>query len=260
MIAAPAQTRMNSVFAKRPPPWSAGGRGTRNRCELEHSCSRPASPAGGTPRASESRVSCVPVPRRATRRDRKPPSDEEIEHVLRARAVSDPRAAEILLRWLQRPRTDERIHGVDLDSMSEAQLERLYAGLVRLASLPGDEIQALVESLLREGRRLGSERQRSQSSRVNRKVPVAPLQARDSGAHRIPRRAECSVGVPRTRQLAPQRSRVRDAWATGCSPTTTGTACALARHITRRLTGCVTALAGRRTVGHPLGAATTRLW
>jgi hypothetical protein len=32
--------------------------------------------------------------------------------------------------------------------MSEAQLERLYAGLVRLAGLPGDELQALVQSLL----------------------------------------------------------------------------------------------------------------
>jgi hypothetical protein len=84
---------------------------------------------------------------RPTRRDGKPPSDAEIERSLRERAVSDPRAAEILLRWLQRPRSDERFHGVDLDSMSEAQLERLYAGLVRLAALPGDELQELVASL-----------------------------------------------------------------------------------------------------------------
>jgi hypothetical protein len=67
---------------------------------------------------------------------------------LRERAVSDPRAAEILLRWLQRPRTDERVGGVDLDSMSERELERLYTGLVKLAALPGGELQALVESLL----------------------------------------------------------------------------------------------------------------
>jgi hypothetical protein len=86
--------------------------------------------------------------RRATRRDRTPPSDAEIERGLRERAVSDPRAAEILLRWLQRPRTDEGIHGVDLDSMSEAQLERLHAGLVRIAALTPEELQALVESLL----------------------------------------------------------------------------------------------------------------
>jgi len=69
---------------------------------------------------------------------------------LRARAVSDPRAAEILLRWLPRPRIDEGIHGVDLDSMSEAQLEALYAGLVRIAALPPEELQALVKSLLAE--------------------------------------------------------------------------------------------------------------
>jgi hypothetical protein len=60
----------------------------------------------------------------------------------------DPRAAEILLRWLQRPRTDERIHGVDLDAMSEVQLEALYAGLVRVAALSPNELQVLVQSLL----------------------------------------------------------------------------------------------------------------
>jgi hypothetical protein len=65
---------------------------------------------------------------RATRRDRKQPGDADIEHGLRERAVSDPRAAEILLRWLQRPRGDERAHGVDLEAMSEAQFEALYAG------------------------------------------------------------------------------------------------------------------------------------
>jgi len=59
-----------------------------------------------------------------------------------------PVFAEILLRRFQRPRTDERTHGVDLDSMSEAQLERLYAGLTRLASLPARELKALVASLL----------------------------------------------------------------------------------------------------------------
>jgi hypothetical protein len=43
---------------------------------------------------------------RATRRYREPPSAAEIERGLRERAVSDPRAAEILLRWLQRPRAE----------------------------------------------------------------------------------------------------------------------------------------------------------
>jgi hypothetical protein len=87
-------------------------------------------------------------PDRATRRSREPPSDAEIERGLRERAVSDPRAAEILLRWLQRPRAEERVGGVDLESMSERELERLYAGLVRIAALPPKDLQALVTSLL----------------------------------------------------------------------------------------------------------------
>ena len=73
---------------------------------------------------------------RATRRTREPPSDAEIERGLRERAVSDPRAAEILLRWLQGPRAEKRVGGVDLDSMSERELERLYAGLLKVALLP----------------------------------------------------------------------------------------------------------------------------
>jgi hypothetical protein len=67
---------------------------------------------------------------------------------LRERAVNDPRAAEILLRWLQRPRTGERVAGVDLVSMSERELERLHPGLLKLAGLPDDELRALVGSLL----------------------------------------------------------------------------------------------------------------
>jgi DNA-binding transcriptional LysR family regulator len=66
---------------------------------------------------------------------------------LREKAVTDPRAAEILLRWLQRPRQDNP-RGVDLDSMSEAQLERLHAGLVKLASLDEPVLAALVEHVL----------------------------------------------------------------------------------------------------------------
>ena len=67
---------------------------------------------------------------------------------MRERALSDPRAAEILLHWPQRPRIDERIRGVDLDAMSKAQLEALYAGLVRIAALSPNELQVLVQSLL----------------------------------------------------------------------------------------------------------------
>jgi hypothetical protein len=99
------------------------------------------------PRAAWSPAACG-LPGRATRRDRKQPSDADIERGLRERAVTDPRAAEILLRWLQRPRTDERVHGVGLDTMSEAQLEALYAGLVRIAALSPNELQVLVQSLL----------------------------------------------------------------------------------------------------------------
>jgi hypothetical protein len=54
------------------------------------------------------------------------------------------------LRWLQRPRPVDETPGVDLDSRSEAQLEALYAGLVRISALPPKELQALVESLLVE--------------------------------------------------------------------------------------------------------------
>jgi len=54
------------------------------------------------------------------------------------------------LRWLQRPRPVDETPGVDLDSMSEAQLEALHAGLVRIAALPPKELQALVKSLLAE--------------------------------------------------------------------------------------------------------------
>jgi hypothetical protein len=85
---------------------------------------------------------------RATRRHREPPSDADIERGLRERAVSDPRAAEILLRWLQRPRSVTETPGVELDSMSQVQLESLYAGLVKIAMLPDRELQALVESLV----------------------------------------------------------------------------------------------------------------
>jgi hypothetical protein len=85
---------------------------------------------------------------RATRSKSEPPSDAEIERGLRERAVSDPRAAEILLRWLQRVRPPEGAPGVDLDAMSGAQLERLHAGLVKLVSLDEPVLAALVEQVL----------------------------------------------------------------------------------------------------------------
>jgi hypothetical protein len=74
----------------------------------------------------------------------------KFERGLRERAVSDPRAAEILLRWLQRPRPLAPEDDA-LEALSVEQLERLHAGLMRLAELPPKELQALVQSLLADG-------------------------------------------------------------------------------------------------------------
>jgi hypothetical protein len=87
---------------------------------------------------------------RAERRRDGPPTDADIERGLRERAVSDPRAAEILLRWMQRPKPVDETGGVDLDSMSTPELERLYAGLTRLAALSERELGALVRHVLAE--------------------------------------------------------------------------------------------------------------
>jgi len=86
---------------------------------------------------------------RATRRRDRPPSDADIERGLRERAVTDPRAAEILLRWLQRPRpvapeTDA------LEALSTEQLERLHKGLIALCSMD-PEVQAGVINRLIAG-------------------------------------------------------------------------------------------------------------
>jgi hypothetical protein len=85
---------------------------------------------------------------RATRGKREPPSDAEIERGLRERAVSSARDAEVLLRWRQTVRPPDAPPGVDLDGMSEAKLERLHAGLVKLASLDEPVLAALVEQVL----------------------------------------------------------------------------------------------------------------
>lgn len=92
---------------------------------------------------------------RATRGKREPPSDAEIERGLHERAVSSARDAEVLLRWRQTVRPPETTAGVDLDTLSEAQLERLYAGLVRLASMDETVLARLVECVL-AGEELGS--------------------------------------------------------------------------------------------------------
>jgi hypothetical protein len=83
---------------------------------------------------------------RASRRDSTPPSDAGIERGLRERAVSDPRAAEILLRWMQRPRpvTEDD----DLEALSIEQLEALHAGLMRLSSMPPEDLGVLVRACI----------------------------------------------------------------------------------------------------------------
>jgi hypothetical protein len=83
---------------------------------------------------------------RATRREREPPSDAEIERGLRERAVSDPRAAEILLRWQQRP--GQVSDGDQLQGLTEEQLEGLYATLLRLSALSAKEQSTVLQAPL----------------------------------------------------------------------------------------------------------------
>jgi hypothetical protein len=85
--------------------------------------------------------------RRASRRQDGPPSDADIERGLRERAVSDPRAAEILLRWLQRPSRDE-VGDVDLEGLSRAELERLHKGLTTLCLMEESELNRVIEACL----------------------------------------------------------------------------------------------------------------
>src|SRR5215475_11857893 len=86
--------------------------------------------------------------RRASRRDTTP-TDAEIERGLRERAVSDPRAAEILLRWQQRPH--QASDGDELEGLTVGQFEDLYAALLRLSALTPEEQATVVQGLL-EGR------------------------------------------------------------------------------------------------------------
>jgi hypothetical protein len=46
---------------------------------------------------------------------------------------------------------EERVGGVDLDSMSERELERLYAGLLKLAALPEEHLHSVLTSVLADG-------------------------------------------------------------------------------------------------------------
>ena len=83
--------------------------------------------------------------RRTSRRDT-PPTDADIERGLRERAVTDPRAAEILLRWLQRPRRDAVED--DLDGLTRSELERLHACLRSFSSMDPTEVAAYVRGAI----------------------------------------------------------------------------------------------------------------
>jgi hypothetical protein len=83
---------------------------------------------------------------RASRRESTPPSDADIERGLRERAVSDPRAAEILLRWMQRPR--QVAEDDDLEALSTEQLERLHACLMSFSSMDPTEVAAYVRGAI----------------------------------------------------------------------------------------------------------------
>lgn len=65
---------------------------------------------------------------------------------MRERAVSDPRAAEILLRWMQRPR--QVADDDELQGLTEKQLESLYAALLRLSALSAEEQSTVLQALL----------------------------------------------------------------------------------------------------------------
>jgi hypothetical protein len=60
--------------------------------------------------------------------------------------VTDPRAAEILLRWIQRPR--QVAEDDALEAVSIEQLEALHSGLMRLCSMPSEELGALARACI----------------------------------------------------------------------------------------------------------------
>jgi hypothetical protein len=60
--------------------------------------------------------------------------------------VNDPRAAEILLRWMQRPRPVTEDDG--LEALSIEQLEALHAGLMLLSLMDPGELRVLVQACI----------------------------------------------------------------------------------------------------------------
>jgi hypothetical protein len=75
--------------------------------------------------------------------------------------------------WLQRARPPETIRGADLDELSEPQLERLHAGLLKLASMDGTLLAALVERVLARDEPASSESQVSRVGPRGGSVPAA---------------------------------------------------------------------------------------
>lgn len=80
---------------------------------------------------------------RGSRLQRQGPNDADIEAGLRKRAKDDPRAAEVLLRWLSRPRQDDVDEG--LDGFSRVELERLHERLGQLCAMEESAFARLVE-------------------------------------------------------------------------------------------------------------------
>ena len=78
---------------------------------------------------------------------RSPVADIDIERGLRRKAKDDPRAAEVLLRWMARPR-DDAASGDNMAGMSLDELERLHAGLIWLCSNPPEDLARIVDELL----------------------------------------------------------------------------------------------------------------
>jgi hypothetical protein len=78
-------------------------------------------------------------------------------------------------------RAPEATPGVDLESLSEAHLERLYAGFVRLASMDETVLAALVEHVLAVDQ-AGLELVVLARDQEDGRRGVAPRRARDSGA------------------------------------------------------------------------------
>jgi hypothetical protein len=77
-------------------------------------------------------------------------SDARIESALRkAAAGGDTKAAETLIRWLQRPRMDATTD--NSESLSVEELERLHAGLDRLACMEESALENVVGAIM-EGR------------------------------------------------------------------------------------------------------------